>query len=53
MVQRGGRMVVYTVNCVGYGCVESTESRVYSGIKSELCGLWTELNVQRTGRMVV
>ena len=31
--------------------IEGTESRGYSGIQSELCGLWTELKVQRAGRI--
>ena len=32
---------------------EGTESRAYSGIYSKSCGLWSELKVQRTGRMVL
>jgi len=33
--------------------VESTESRGYSGIQNEFCGLWSELKVQRAGSIVV
>ena len=33
--------------------VEGTESRGYCGIWSELCGLWSGLNVQRAGGIVV
>ena len=31
---------------------EVTDSRVYSGIYSKLCGLWSELKVHRAGCMV-
>ena len=33
--------------------VVGTESRGYSGIWIELCGLWSELKVQRAGFIVV
>ena len=33
--------------------VEVTESRAYSVIQTELCVLWSELKVQRTGRIVL
>ena len=33
--------------------VDFTESSVFSGIYSELCGLWSELKVQRAGCLVV
>ena len=33
--------------------VDGTDSSVFSGIYSELCGLWSELKVQRTGCIMV
>ena len=33
--------------------VEGTESRAYSVIWSDLCGLWSELKVQRAGLILV
>ena len=33
--------------------VECTENWAYGCIKNELCGLWSELKVQRAGRIAV